>query len=204
MIRLFNTIEQADQFQQSIQDHLVTNYPRYKGTKWMTPIETSEGFLVKSIDGFDNSDILTYDNTDSFVIGNHYWAYNHIWKCLQAHDKTIYDIKDIPALFVIVRFENDEYDWIPSEEVKIGTVRWYNEVRYECIQAHSTQTGWEPINTPSLWVLDSGEEVTEWVAPTGSHDAYNTGDKVTHNGFTWESTIDANVWAPGVYGWVKI
>ena len=33
-------------------------------------------------------------------------------------------------------------------------------------------------------------------------DANNrAGDKVTHNGKTWVSNIDGNVWEPGVYGW---
>jgi hypothetical protein len=27
------------------------------------------------------------------------------------------------------------------------------------------------------------------------------GDRVTHNDQTWESTVDNNVWEPGVYGW---
>ena len=35
----------------------------------------------------------------------------------------------------------------------------------------------------------------------GAHDAYNIGDKVTHNGKTWVSDVDNNVWEPGVYGW---
>ena len=45
------------------------------------------------------------------------------------------------------------------------------------------------------------EEWPEWVQPTGAHDAYNTGDKVTHNGVKYISDVDANVWEPGVYGW---
>ena len=45
------------------------------------------------------------------------------------------------------------------------------------------------------------EEYPEWVQPTGAHDAYNIGDKVTHNGKTWVSDVDNNVWEPGVYGW---
>ena len=32
---------------------------------------------------------------------------------------------------------------------------------------------------------------------------YKKGDKVTHNGSTWVSTVDNNVWEPGVYGWEK-
>ena len=44
----------------------------------------------------------------------------------------------------------------------------------------------------------------EWVQPTGAHDAYALGDKVTWNGKTWESTVDANVWEPGVSGWREV
>lgn len=40
-----------------------------------------------------------------------------------------------------------------------------------------------------------------WSQPQGAHDAYKKGDKVSHNGKTWVSTVDANVWEPGVYGW---
>ena len=40
-----------------------------------------------------------------------------------------------------------------------------------------------------------------WVQPAGGHDAYNKGDRVTHNGQIWVNLIDANVWEPGVYGW---
>ena len=46
--------------------------------------------------------------------------------------------------------------------------------------------------------------IKAWLQPTGAHDAYNKGAKVTHNGKTWKSTLDANVWAPGVGGWREI
>ena len=41
-----------------------------------------------------------------------------------------------------------------------------------------------------------------WTAFTGAHDAYALGAKVTHKGKTWTSTAAANIWEPGVYGWV--
>ena len=46
----------------------------------------------------------------------------------------------------------------------------------------------------------------EWVQPTGAHDAYNTGDRVTYNGKVYESTIDGNVWSPSAYpqGWEAV
>lgn len=75
---------------------------------------------------------------------------------------------------------------------------------YKCVQAHTSQTDWTPDATPALWVVVSIDEYPEWVQPTGAHDAYNTGDKVTHNGKTWVSDVDNNVWEPGVYGWKDI
>ena len=48
------------------------------------------------------------------------------------------------------------------------------------------------------------EEYPEWVQPTGAHDAYAQGAKVSHNGKKWTSDIAANVWGPGVYGWTEV
>jgi len=40
-----------------------------------------------------------------------------------------------------------------------------------------------------------------WRQPTGAYDSYPTGAQVTHVDKTWESTVTANVWEPGVSGW---
>ncbi|MGI6151600.1 MAG: chitinase, partial [Christensenellales bacterium] len=58
----------------------------------------------------------------------------------------------------------------------------------------------------SLWVAvaDPAIEWPEWVQPSGSHDAYEKGAKVTHNGKRWTSSADGNVWEPGVYGWEEV
>lgn len=76
----------------------------------------------------------------------------------------------------------------------------YDGKLYKCTQEHTSQSTWTPTDAPSLWaIVHVG--VSEWVQPTGASDAYNKGDKVTHNGKTWTSDVDANVWEPGVYGW---
>ena len=79
----------------------------------------------------------------------------------------------------------------------------YEGKLYKCVQAHTTQADWAPDVTPALWVIVSLEEWPEWIQPTGSHDAYSKGAKVTHNGKKWTSDVDANVWEPGVYGWTE-
>ena len=43
-----------------------------------------------------------------------------------------------------------------------------------------------------------------WVQPTGAHNAYPLGWKVTHGGKTWENITPANVWEPGVSGWREV
>ena len=74
-------------------------------------------------------------------------------------------------------------------------------ILYKCVQAHTSQADWTPDATQALWVVVSIEEFPEWVQPTGAHDAYNIGDKVSYNGQRYICTTDANVYAPGVYGW---
>ena len=77
---------------------------------------------------------------------------------------------------------------------------------YRCLQEHTSQDGWEPENAPSLWakVLIPDETVIpEWEQPDSTN-PYMAGDKVAHNGKTWVSDVDNNVWEPGVYGWTEV
>lgn len=50
------------------------------------------------------------------------------------------------------------------------------------------------------------EKPPEFVQPTGGHDAYKIGDRVTYKGKVYESTINGNVWTPDAYpqGWREI
>lgn len=47
------------------------------------------------------------------------------------------------------------------------------------------------------------DEYPQFVQPTGAHDAYNTGDKVTYNGKKYICQMDNCVWTPDAYpaGW---
>ena len=94
--------------------------------------------------------------------------------------------------------------WATDTAYVVGDRVQYNGVLYKCIQAHTSQADWMPDATPALWVIVSVEEWPEWIQPTGAHDAYDKDAKVSHNGKHWKSTIDANVYEPGVYGWEEI
>lgn len=92
--------------------------------------------------------------------------------------------------------------WRVGVAYAIGDRRQRGGILYTCLQAHTSQSDWEPADTPALWKVTTPEgTIPEWVQPTGAHDAYARGDRVRHAGHVWESTIDANVYEPGVYGW---
>lgn len=97
--------------------------------------------------------------------------------------------------------------WQPEVAYTVGNLRTYGQGEdkrlYRCVQAHTSQADWTPPATPALWAAtsDPGEEWPAWSAPIGAHDAYALGDKVSHDGQHWISTVNANVWEPGVYGW---
>lgn len=96
--------------------------------------------------------------------------------------------------------------WVSGVAYAVGALRQYNNELYRCVQAHTSQDDWTPDAAASLWskVGNPAEEYPAWSQPIGSHDAYATGDKVTHNKKKWVSTCNANVWEPGVYGWEEI
>ena len=81
----------------------------------------------------------------------------------------------------------------------------YNDILYRCITAHESQDTWTPDVSPSLWtrVLVEDGKILPWEQPDSTN-AYRKGDKVTHNGSTWISDVDGNVWEPGVYGWTEV
>lgn len=81
----------------------------------------------------------------------------------------------------------------------------YQTILYRVLQEHVSQQDWNPVDAPSLFakVLIPDENVIpEWEQPDSTN-PYMKGDKVTHNGKTWVSDIDNNVWEPGVYGWTE-
>lgn len=50
---------------------------------------------------------------------------------------------------------------------------------------------------------EPGDKWPEYKQPTGAHDAYHTGDKITYNGKHYTCVMDGCVWTPDAYpqGW---
>ena len=94
--------------------------------------------------------------------------------------------------------------WAPDTIYNTGDRVLYNEILYKVLIAHTSQLDWSPIDSPALFAKILTDEIGGGILPWEQPDStnpYMKDDKVTHNGNTWISTIDNNVWEPGVYGW---
>lgn len=96
--------------------------------------------------------------------------------------------------------------WKVGVDYAVGDRILYNDTLYKVLLAHTSQEAWVPTDAPSLFakVLIPDENVVPaWEQPDSTN-PYMVGDKVTHNGGTWVSVVDNNVWEPGTYGWNEV
>lgn len=138
-----------------------------------------------------------------------------LFKVLQTHtSQEDWTPSRAPSLFAeILTDENNE----PQEWQQPSSTNPYltgDKVIYEGLVYESLidNNVWSPADYPDSWQLISDLEpepipdeptIPEWQQPNSTN-PYQTGDKVTYNGHTYESTVDNNVWAPDVYGWSLI
>lgn len=95
------------------------------------------------------------------------------------------------------------YDaWAPATSYGAGVRLTYNGVLYKVLQAHLSAANARPGEAPSLYarvLAGQSGSVGEWEQPDSTN-PYSKGDRVTHDGKTWESLVDNNVWEPGATG----
>ncbi len=117
-----------------------------------------------------------------------------------AMDTACTTMTDEQALDTVAMFPT----WETGHAYAVSDRVQYGGRLYKCVQAHTAQADWTPDATAALWVVVSVDEWPAWVQPTGAHDAYNRGDKVSYNGKHYVCTMDSNVYAPDVYGWEEV
>lgn len=96
-------------------------------------------------------------------------------------------------------------EWETDTDYAAGFKVQYGGTLYKCLQDHTAQANWTPTAAPSLWakvLIPDPDVIPEWEQPDSTN-PYMAGDKVQHNGVTWVSDVDNNVWEPGVYGWTE-
>lgn len=100
-----------------------------------------------------------------------------------------------------------QWDKQIGRELQVGEYIQYEGQLYKVLQVHTVQEQWTPVDAPSLFakvLIDpTGETILAWEQPNSTN-PYMKGDKVKHNEKVWQSTIDNNVWEPGVYGWKEV
>jgi hypothetical protein len=85
-----------------------------------------------------------------------------------------------------------------------AVVKHNGDIWESLVEANVWEPGVANWRKASMVAPDGTVTPPEWIQPTGAQDAYPLGARVTHNNQVWESTVDANVWEPGVFGWVVV
>lgn len=117
-------------------------------------------------------------------------------------EKAAVSLDDTDALDAVELFP----EWNATAHYDVDQRVRYDGTLYRCLQMHDAQEGWTPTSAVSLWakvLIPDPEVIPEWEQPDSTN-PYMQGDKVKHNGKTWVSDIDGNVWEPGVYGWSEV
>lgn len=127
----------------------------------------------------------------------------HAYKLRELLHKASASLPDEDALEAVELFPL----WAVGSAYEADQRIRYGEKLYRCVQAHTSQSGWEPPAVSALWTeVAKPGEIPVWRQPTGAQDAYMTGDKVWYpekDTTVYRSTIDNNVWSPADYpqGW---
>lgn len=195
------------------------------------PIESAESVYQEiSLGGWDIETAYVADDIVSFA-GQYYHASQAstgeepgeaslFWDVLPVPTETeriIESIKKATAVYTQDILEDEastEVDlaaladiypsWKAWSRFTAGDVVAYSGLFYRAVTTHVTQPTWTPDVAVALWTrVHIGDTVPAWTQPLGSHDAYPAGYRVTHNGSTWISDVDANVWEPGVSSWTE-
>jgi len=98
-------------------------------------------------------------------------------------------------------------DWVTGVKYEKDQLFQYGNQLYRVLSNHSSQSDWLPDVVPALYTPVSPPDIVgEWKQPTGAHDAYKVGDRVTFDRLVYESLIDGNTWSPTDYpqGWSLI
>ena len=112
------------------------------------------------------------------------------------------DLPDEQALKVPMLYDR----WQEGREYAVGDRLYYEGKLWRVLIGHVSQDAWQPDISPSLFavvLIPDPSVIPDWVQPSSTN-PYMKGDKVRHNGKVWISTMDYNVFEPGVAGWEVI
>jgi hypothetical protein len=112
----------------------------------------------------------------------------------KAMDEAAAQIEEDKAHLLVILMKQ----WKPGVPYVAGSRLQWKGKPYKVLQSHTSQEDWAPDVAPSLFaeiLIPDPSVIPEWVQPDSTN-PYMKGDKVKHNGKTWISLIDNNVWEP--------
>lgn len=156
--------------------------------------------------------------TDGFVCKS---SAGRVVRLIQNYDSDIYtdEPEDLPAQWAFV-WSKDPYKALPfiaisTSPFNTGDCASADGMVY---RSKTDNNVWSPLEYPENWELagpvggpfdqdedqdagagENGEIIVEWEAPSGSHNAFNKGAKVSCNGVIYVSKINGNIWNPEQY-----
>lgn len=175
-----------------------------------------QAYFMKSLYQLWSGDSVEYKKYEKVQYNN------KLYKVIQAHTSQSNWTPDTQkSLFVEISPPEVEYpEWrqptMAEDAYNIGDKVTYKRKKYISIinanvwSPDDYAAGWKLIEESTTEPTDPIEpeepivnEYPDFKQPTGAHDAYNTGDKVTFNGKHYICKINACVWSPEAYpaGW---
>lgn len=124
-------------------------------------------------------------------------------------DTQLEDIMEIASVYPdyeVGKAYKAKTDTRPADIFSYGKNAVGDPQLYMVLQDHTSAAEWAPDEAASLYkaIGVTADGIAVWVQPLGATDAYDKGDKVSHNDKFWVSNCNDNVWEPGVYGWDEV
>ena len=169
-------------------------------------------------EGLENVELFPwYEVGADYAVGDRFQYDGELYKVLQAHTSQQSWVPGTGTESLYIRVDDihagtadDPIPYNGNMELVENLYYTQDGVLYRCTRSTGTAVYNALSELVGIYVEvvtsepeePTGGEIAEWVQPDSTN-PYMTGDRVLHNGSTWESTVDNNVWEPGVYGWAE-
>ena len=139
---------------------------------------------------------MIYDAEKDILLNTSYKLEDELDKIYFLYTKNKLTKEEAEELEELARENaNPVNSYAPIQEQIDNIYTELNSIKAE-IKELKGQTGEEPGEPTEP---EPVEEYPEYVQPTGAHDAYNTGDKITYNNKKYVCKMDGCVWTPDAY-----
>lgn len=171
-------------------------------------------------EGLENVELFAqYEVGKDYAIGDRFQYNGELYKVLQAHTSQADWVPGTGTESLYAKVDEihagtaeDPIPYNGNMELIENLYYTQGDVLYRCTRSTGTAVYNALSELVGIYVEvvtsepeeQTGDEVAEWVQPTGAQDAYDVGNRVSHNGMVWECTSPSNVYEPGVYGWVVV